>query len=277
VKGGITMAVTEPVHLTTGWEPEVPVGDTLLRQFVHALADSLAGPIQALGGRVARSDALVAADLGRPASYYNGATLLRPPDPGGWSPIIDEVERLLLAGPVTGDVYLWSPWGTPDLRRRGWVLEGHPPFLFRPLGGSLPPAALGLEVRAVSDAAALAEWERVVVEGYPFDDLAPWRPGVLFDERVLATPLRLWLGRVGGRPVGAAASYVAHGFHVLALGVVLPEARRRGYWETLLGARLAEHPGLPSGSLFSDLSRPGAERNGYVPITRFTLWRHPRR
>jgi hypothetical protein len=229
------MAVTEPVHLTTGWEPEVPVGDTLLRQFVHALADSLAGPIQALGGRVARSDALVAADLGRPASYYNGATLLRPPDPGGWSPIIDEVERLLLAGPVTGDVYLWSPWGTPDLRRRGWVLEGHPPFLFRPLGGSLPPAALGLEVRAVSDAAALAEWERVVVEGYPFDDLAPWRPGVLFDERVLATPLRLWLGRVGGRPVGAAASYVAHGFHVLALGVVLPEARRRGYYRLTTG------------------------------------------
>jgi hypothetical protein len=38
------MAVTEPVHLITGWEPEVPVTDTLLRQFVHALADSLAGP-----------------------------------------------------------------------------------------------------------------------------------------------------------------------------------------------------------------------------------------
>jgi hypothetical protein len=138
------MAVTEPVHLITGWEPEVPVTDTLLRQFVHALADSLAGPIQALGGRVARSDALVAADLGRPAAYYNGATLLRPPDPGGWSPIIDEVERLLLAGPVTGDVYLWSPWVTPDLRRRGWVLEGHPPLLFRPRAVRCRPPPLGL-------------------------------------------------------------------------------------------------------------------------------------
>ncbi|HEV8163313.1 MAG TPA: N-acetyltransferase [Actinomycetota bacterium] len=241
------MAVTEPICLVTGWEPEVPVGDTLLRRFVHALADSLAGPIQALGGRVAHSDALVAADLGRPASYYNGVTLLRPPDPGGWSPVIDEVERLLLAGPVTGDVYLWSPWATPDLRRRGWVLEGHPPLLFRPPGGSLPPAAAGLEVRAVSDAVALAEWERVVVEGYPFDDLVPWRPRVLFDQRVLDTPLRLWLGCVGGRPVGAAASYIAHGFHVLALGVVLPEARRRGYWETLLGRGSPNIPGFPRG------------------------------
>jgi hypothetical protein len=30
------MAVTEPIELVTGWEPEVPVGDTVLRRFVHA-------------------------------------------------------------------------------------------------------------------------------------------------------------------------------------------------------------------------------------------------
>jgi hypothetical protein len=34
--------------------------------------------------------------------------------------------------------------------------------------------------------------------------------------------------------------------------------------------------GLPSASLFSDMSRAGAERNGFLPISRFTLWRRPR-
>ena len=81
------MAATEPIHLTTGWEPGVPVGDTVLRRFVHAWAESLAGPVAAMGGRVERRAGLVAVDLGRPAAYYNGATLLRPPAraPGGCS------------------------------------------------------------------------------------------------------------------------------------------------------------------------------------------------
>jgi hypothetical protein len=175
--------------------------------------------------------------------------------------VVDEVEELLLAGPGSGDVLLWSAWPTPDLRRRGWQLEGHPPLLYRPAGGPLPLAG-DLEVRRASDAAALADWERVAVEGYPLGDLAPWRPGVLFDTRVLASPLRLWVGYADERPVGAAASYVAHGLHVLALGVVLPEARRRGYWQALLRARLIDLEGLPSASLFSEMSRAGAERNG---------------
>jgi hypothetical protein len=58
--------------------------------------------------------------------------------------------------------------------------------------------------------------------------------------------------------------------------VVLPEARRRGYWQALLRARLADLEGLPSAALFSDMSRSGAERNGFLPVTRFTLWRRAR-
>src|SRR4029450_13295998 len=33
LEGGVTMAVSEPPRLTTGWEPDVPVGDTVLRRF----------------------------------------------------------------------------------------------------------------------------------------------------------------------------------------------------------------------------------------------------
>ena len=42
--GGEPVAVREvrqdPGVLTTGWEPETPVGDTVLRRFVFALAES---------------------------------------------------------------------------------------------------------------------------------------------------------------------------------------------------------------------------------------------
>jgi hypothetical protein len=269
------MPVTEPIRLITGWEPGVPVGDTVLRRFVHAWAESLTGPVAAVGGRVERRSGLMLGDLGRPAAYYNGATLLCPPAPNAWDTVVDQVDPALFAGSASGDVFLWSAWPTPDLRGRGWQLEGHPPLLYRPAGGPLPSAG-ELRVRRVGDAAALADWERVAVEGYPLGDLAPWRPGVLFGQRVLASPLRLWVGYAGGRPVGAAASYVAHGLHVLALGVVLPQARRRGYWQALLRTRLADLEGLPSASLFSDMSRAGAERNGFLPISRFTLWRRAR-
>jgi hypothetical protein len=122
----------------------------------------------------------------------------------------------------------------------------------------------------------LRTWERIVVEGYPMPELRPWRPGVLLDPAVLGSGLRMWLARLDGEPVGAAASYVAHGLHVLSVGVVLPEARGGGVWRTLLGTRLATFPDLPAGALFSDLSRPGAERHGFVPITRFTLWTRER-
>src|SRR5574342_549833 len=71
-------------------------------------------------------------------------------------------------GDGAGDVCLWSAWPTPDLRARGWELEGFPPYLLRLPGGPLPPDAPDLSVRPVTDAVALADWERVVVEGYPF-------------------------------------------------------------------------------------------------------------
>jgi hypothetical protein len=269
------MTVEQSSGLSTGWEPGVPAEDTALRRFVLALADSLAGPVAAMGGRVDATEHARTSDLGRPATYYDAAVLVRPPAPDRWDTVLDAVERRLFST-GTGEVALFSPWPTPDLTDRGWTLEGHPPFLLRNPGGLLPPPAPGVDVVEVRDAEALRTWERIVVEGYPMPELRPWRPGVLLDPAVLGSGLRMWLARLDGEPVGAAASYVAHGLHVLSVGVVLPEARGRGVWRTLLGTRLATFPDLPAAALFSDLSRPGAERHGFVPITRFTLWTRER-
>src|SRR4029450_4354785 len=144
-----------------------------------------------------------------------------------------------------------------DCRARCLRVGGPPPAPVPAGGGPLPPGGRPAGAPCQRRGGA-GDWERVAVEGYPLGDLAPWRPGVLFDTRVLASPLRLWVGYADERPVGADASYVAHGLHILALGVVLPEARRRGYWQPLLRARLADLQGLPSAGLVRAMSRAGA-------------------
>jgi hypothetical protein len=152
-------------HLTDGWEPDLPVGDTLLRRFLFNLAAFHELPAVAAGGRVARHDDFAAADLGRPAAMHNAATLLRPLPFDRAGEILDAVEEFYGGhghghGHGHGEVYLWSAWPTPDLRPRGWVLEGHPPLLFRPPGGGpIPPVPPGLRVERVGGVGGLRDWE----------------------------------------------------------------------------------------------------------------------
>ena len=123
--------------LPTGWECDQPVGDTLLRRFLHGWAGALTDPVARSGGRVVREDAFAICDLGRPGSFFTSVVLLQPPGPDGWDAVLDDVERRVFRD-GTGEVHLWSAWPTPDLSARSWSLAGHPPVLFRPPGGPLP-------------------------------------------------------------------------------------------------------------------------------------------
>jgi hypothetical protein len=264
-------------HLIDGWEPDLPVSDTLLRRFLFNLAAFHEVPATAAGAWTLRRDDFTAADLGRPAAMHNAATLLRPLPFDRPGDTLDAVEDFFGGG--RGEAYLWSAWPTPDLRPRGWVLEGHPPLLLRSPGSGPPPpgAPPGLRVERVTGVAGLRDWERVAVDGFPYRELQPYRPGALLDEPVLADQrLRLWVGYEGDRPVCVGSLFVDSGLAAFSLGVTLPEARRRGYWAAMAGVRLLEEPGLPAVGVFSDMSRPSAEALGFVPITRFTLWHHPR-
>ena len=264
-------------HLTDGWEPDLPVGDTLLRRFLFNLAAFHEVPVRAAGGRVLRRDEFAAADLGRPAAMNNAATLLRPLPFDRPAETLDEVEGFL-AGGGSGEAYLWSAWPTPDLRPRGWVLEGHPPLLLRPpRDQAVPPAPPGLRLERVGGTEALEDWERVAVDGFPYRQLQPYRPGALLGERVLADErLLLWVGYEQDQPVCAGSLFVDAGVAAFSLGVTLPSARRRGYWAAMAGVRLVEAPGLPVVGVFSDMSRPGAEALRFLPVVRFTLWHRPR-
>jgi hypothetical protein len=292
-----------PAVLETGWLPTTPIGDTVLRRFIVHHAECVASVAETHGGRVLRRPEVVAADLGRPGGMSNSALLLQPlgvrasaSEPAGGDPlgvrasasepaggdtvdgtgIVTDVARWYAAG-GQGDVLLWSPWPTPDLRAHGWHLVGHPPLLIRQPGGPLPGAATDVTVTEVSDAAGVDEFSRVLVDGFPLDDLRPYRPGVLFDGRLRRDPRwRLWLAAVDGRTVAGGALFVEHDLAQLALAATLPEARGHGAWYALVRARLLAGGDLMSAGIFGDLSRPGIERLGYLPITRFTLWRRDR-
>jgi hypothetical protein len=272
----------EPGHLTHGWEPDLDPGDTLARRFLLHYADYLVAAAVASGGRVMRRDDVIIADAERPAGYFNSVVLLQPPRPDSWDRTLDDIERICFRRPrsgtgPTGDVLLWSLWPTPDLRERAWDLAGHPPLLFRPPGGPLPEPAAGLRLEPVHDRRGLAEWRRVAVEGYPLEGVPVSGSGALLGPAVLSDPRwRLWVGYEDDRPVSIGTLFTAHGLAQPALGVTLPSARGRGYWSTQMRARLLAEPALPSAGLFSDDSRSGAERLGYLPLFRLTLWRRPR-
>lgn len=275
-----TTSVQQPA-LTTGWEADVAPGDTVLRRFLLHLAESSASVAEASGapegtqaGVLRRPDVCVA-DTGRPAGFFNSVVLLQPPAAEAWPALLGDVEERLAGG--SGDAFLWSAWPTPDLRPRGWQLMGHPPLLVRPPGGRLPPAPAGLRIAEVRDAAGLDDWARVATEGYPLTELVPYRPGTLLDARILADRRwRFWVGYDDGRPVACGTLFVSHGLAQLALGATRPGVRGRSYWYGLVRERLLAEPGLLSGGVFSDDSRPGVEALGYLPILRLTLWQLPR-
>lgn len=267
------MTTTAP--LTTGWEPDVPVGDTLLRRYLFHWAACCDAYADAGGGRTHRTAAVAMADLGRPAGFFNSATLLRPLG-GDLDEVLADIDGFYAEG--RGATLLWSAWPTPDLTTRGWQLVGHPPLLVRPPTDILgAPPAPATHVERVVDAGGLAEWERVAVEGYPMPELAGLAPGALADPSLLDDDrLAFWVGREDGAAASIGTSFVAEGIASFALGVTRPEARRRGHWLAHAVARLEAHPDVWTTGVFSDHSRPGAEQIGFVPLVRFDLWTRPR-
>jgi GNAT superfamily N-acetyltransferase len=268
------MAYTEP-GLLAGWEPEAPLGDTLLRRFLLNWTAwfEVLHPVAAV-----RRDDLVATNLGRQAGLLHGAMLLVPLDRDTAGDTLRAIDGLY-AGTPAGEVLLFSPWPTPDLRPYGWRLEGHPPLMMRPPGEALRgrdavaprQRDTDLRIEEVRDAEGLREFERVVVTGYPFDGVD--LDHTLLDAVVLRDGrMRCWIGWSEGRAVSAVSVFTAAGINDVTVLATLPEARRRGYGETLMWAATRADPQLPAMLLSSDLGRSVYERMGYLPLARFTVW-----
>jgi hypothetical protein len=266
--------------LETGWLPDTPIGDTVLRRFLHNQADVLADFARTPDGRTARVPGAALIDAGGPVPYFNQALLLRPLH-GADDPVLTAVEEFF--GPAGGRPFTsLSAWPTPDLAGRGWTLVGHPAFMVRSPGPHerRPPPetttadvpATGVAVAPVTRPADLLVAEQIAVDGYPIDEARDRPPGTVLPPGLLGGGTRVRLGFLDGAPVAAAAVAIGHGVVNLCFAATLPAARRRGVWEALVWTRVDDAPDLPAVSYTSDFSRPGFERMGFLPVLRFTLW-----
>jgi GNAT superfamily N-acetyltransferase len=265
-------------RLETGWGPQAPPGDNLLQAILENFARTVEHWPEALGGRVARLPDVSLADHSCASQYFNAATLLRPVIQLE-DPVLDEIASFYGTARTTA-VTIWSAWPTPDLSPRGWQLLGHPPLMLLPAGASLPhppgeSTANRLRVERLQGAEGAALFERGLIEGYPLEELLPYRAGALLDPRALKEPFRCWAGFVGEQPVAVASAYATEEIVGVEWVATLPEFRRRGFGAALTWTAAKSWPGKPAYLLASDEGRKIYERIGFLPLFRFTLWRIP--
>jgi len=262
--GGMTDA-----HLTDGWEPDLDPGDSLLRRFVLANADRNAFVASCSTGRSARWDDLAVADPVSPVMFDNAAVLLRPP---AYIDLADTMRRLIGFYPAERHFVLLSAWPTPDLSVTGLELMGHPPLMLRPPGGTPPPLPIGLRIVPVTDRPTLRDFIRTLTRAYPLPEVSGT---VLADTRVLAGPIRLFMGYVGARPVATSGARLGHGIVDVEWVSTLPEYRERGIGTALTWVATLAGPEDPATLITSDEGRSIYAAMGYIPLMRLTMWHRP--
>lgn len=247
--------------LEDGWLADTPVDDSLLRRFAFNQAELNDHWAETGGGRIDAADGIRLADARSAIPYFNQALLLRPLE-GPDDPRLDATDAFFAGSGQAAT--LLSIWPTPDLRARGWRLEGHPMLVARGPWGDLTRPGDAELVRAL-DRDSVVEYARVLEEGYPMPGADV--PGTLVDRGV-----RFYVADVGGKVVAGGAGYSAYGVVNMCGAATLPDARRTGAWGALVRRRMADAPDLPAVAFTSDFSRPGFVHMGFLPVTRLTMW-----
>jgi GNAT superfamily N-acetyltransferase len=250
--------------LVTGWEPEVPVGDSLVRRFLHAMADRGDARAERTGRPAERTDDAAFVDLGSPIGLDNTVVLLRPPPAVDLDAVVDHARSFF---PEERRWALVSAYPLPPPERYGLGLVGHPPMMVR-APAPLPSPPPGLDVVPVATTDQVRDMERVLTGGFGIPIEGP----VLGDD--LHEVAQLFVGYVDGEPVSCAGSWAAHAVAEVNWVATLPDARGRGYGAALTAASVAAWPSLPAVLLSSDDGRPVYERLGFVAVLRFTMWHH---
>jgi hypothetical protein len=165
-------------QLATGWGPQEPIDDSVLRRFVFNQADVLRAMAGGPAGRQSSDDDVVMVDSGGPVPYNNMAVLLRPVTSAA-DPVLDRIADFYADARDRVSLLL-SVWPLPDLGARGLQLGGHPMFVVRAPGPVTATVRDGVEVRDVVTADDLHTLERVAVEGYPLDEARNEPLGALF-------------------------------------------------------------------------------------------------
>jgi hypothetical protein len=266
------LGATPEEYLENGYAVRTPPGDNLVLDFARAEAEGFGALVDAAGGRTAHDpDAMVhLCDAAVPTPFGNAA-LLDGPTPEGRVGTLVRVVKDFFGGQPGGPFMLFSPWPIADLTAHGFVRVGHPPLMFRPVGGRAPEAP-DLRVATVSDADMLADFEQTLIEAYPVAEMQPWQRESYLRPAVLDTKWRFFVGYEGDRPMATAAAYVSPGLTIVELVSARPECRGRGYGAAITATASLAAPDQPAMLIASDLGRGVYARLGYLPLLRYTLW-----
>jgi hypothetical protein len=269
---GVSGSITpdEGEHLATGWEPDLPVDDTLVRQAVHLHASWPLAVAAALGRPSRRTDEWAGGFLAERGELANPVVLLQPTADLGR--VVAEVGELV---PPSSPYFLLSPWQSPDLAPHGLSLLGYPPLMVRLPAPVDVPVREGVEVVEVHDAAELALAERVLVEGFPMPDAMPLTAGDVLHPSILDDATRVWLARVDGEPAAVAAAHLHGGVTLVEYVAAMPLARGRGAGSAATWAATLAEPTHPAMLIASDDGRPVYAAMGYVAIERWAAWLRP--
>jgi hypothetical protein len=260
-------------RLVEGWEPDVPSADSLLLAAVRNHAAHVAAHGAAMGWPGGEEQGLVAAASGLPHPFANFAVLTAPATSSAGQAGLRAARRL--AGEVGAPLLILSAWPTPDLGSEGMAPVGHPPLMVRFPGGEGPPQPEGIVIEEVTDASAVATFERTLIDAYPVPELADMTPGSFFGSAVLGTGWRLFAAREGEEVVGTAASFVSDGIQVIEMVSTRGTHRGRGVGAALTWAASTVAPDLPAMLIASDDGQSVYRRLGYLTLSRFTLWVAP--
>jgi GNAT superfamily N-acetyltransferase len=138
-------------------------------------------------------------------------------------------------------------WNRLDLAPFGFEIFGTDPWFFRP-AEPLPEEAAPreLEIVRVTTAEEIEEFELVSVRGFGNED-ATVEPGSIHPPSILADSRMVnWIGRVEGRPVAAAGSYVTDDAVGIFGVTTVASMRGRGYGTALTRAAMLVEAGLPA-------------------------------
>ena len=258
-------------HLPDAWDPALPVDDNLVKAYVWGYADLMEATARALGWPTVRTDRFVAVDAGTGFPFQNCAVPLQPFGDAEAPDLIAEVAAFY-APRDGGPFLLWCGFPTPRLDPHGWTLMGHPPLMFRPPGGTVPPLPDGLEITPVTTAADLDEFGTTLVEAFPVPELTGLPYGGYGPGLIDVPGWRMWVGHMDGRPVATSAVHVHGGINDVEWISARRETRGRGVGAAVTWAATLADPELPAMLIASDLGQPVYERMGYLRLTRVTLW-----
>ena len=256
--------------MITGWEPNVPEDDSIMRQWVLTNLTRYRTLVERVRGQMDVWEVAALFDTGSTMVFDNAAVLRRPPTADELDELIDTAH--IFFAPDRPWLLL-SAWPLPNLEKAGLQLMGHPPFMMRPAGAPLDARQTveGLEIREITPDLAPV-FARTLEAGFemPGVETSPWSEASAF-----GSDMKGYIGYVDNEPVATSSAFLAHGV-VDVEGVSCLEAHRgKGIGEAMTWAATLADPARPAMLMASDLGRPVYDRMGYLSVVRMTLWFSP--